>query len=291
MTDHQFKIRIKLRQPQPQSIEERHPETVEQETIEELPLDWQKISVALLLVGCLLGLLGYVLFVGDDESELTDPHTSIDSNTSVTIHEDTPLAQASDNLVEHIESTEGEDTENIERDANAIKYDLIENLDHVMAPQSSPDSDSDSNSYADPYPFPPPKPSILLEENSTAELPVSIDSAQEDHPQVIRAQLSHGIQSREPVDSISHVQLDQGARKSIYFFMQLSDLADKSVNVDWFYQNKVITTKTLQIGGKNWRTYASKILNKKRPGAWQVVLTDQSGNQLATRDFTVSIDP
>lgn len=287
MTDHQFKIRIKLQQPAPQSIEQQYPETAEQKDTEPPPYqnwDWHKVSVALLLVGSLLGLLSYVLFSGnDDESELTEAYTVSETNTTA----DEDIAIPSEILTEH---TEDEDTGIIEHDINTIHS---ESTDRAITPQSKPDSDS----YANPYPFPQPKPVILPEENTTAEIPgevpglVLVNATQENHPQIARIQLSHAIHAREPIDSISHIQLDQDTSKPIYLFMQLNNLTDQSVNVDWYYENEIVTTKTLHIGSENWRTYASKILHKNQLGAWRAVLTDLSGNQMAERHFTVGIDP
>ncbi|MCH9638812.1 MAG: DUF2914 domain-containing protein [Betaproteobacteria bacterium] len=287
MTDHQFKIRIKLQQPAPQSIEQQYPETAEQIDAEP-PLyqswDWHKISVALLIVGSLLGLLSYVLFNwNDDTSELTETHIVTETNATA----DEKITMPSENQIEH---TEIEDTKIIERNEDNIQF---APTDHTIPPQPKPDSDADT--YADPYPFPQPKPILLPEENITAEVlsetPGLSNALQADHPQIARAQLSHAVQAREPIDSINHIQLDQNTSKPIYFFIQLNDLTGQSVNVDWYYENEMITTKTLQIGGENWRTYASKMINKNQLGSWRAVLTDLSGNQMAERHFTVSIGP
>ena len=43
----------------------------------------------------------------------------------------------------------------------------------------------------------------------------------------------------------------------------------------------------MQVHSKNWRTYASKLLNKERLGSWRVELQDESGNILAVKKFTV----
>ncbi len=297
MNDHQFKIRIKLQQPAPQSIEQQYPETAEQNATEppsNQSWDWHKISIALLLVGSLLGLLIYMLFSwNDDAPELAETQTVIETIATT----DENIALPYENPIEEneIEHTEIEDTKIIEQNEDNIQF---EPTDHAITPQPKPDSDADT--YVDPYPFPQPKPILSPEENTTAEVRGETPSGethslgnaiQTDHPQIARVQLSHAVQAREPIDSINHIQLDQDTSKPIYFFIQLNDLTGQSVNVDWYYENEMITTKTLQIGGENWRTYASKIINKNQLGSWRAVLTDLSGNKMAERHFTVSIGP
>ena len=113
----------------------------------------------------------------------------------------------------------------------------------------------------------------------------------EDQPQVIRAQLTSAIHQREPTDKIDHVRLDQGNTEQIFFFMQLRNLMGQRVSVHWHHQDKLVAKVPLMIGSRNWRTYASKLLNKTGLGAWHVTLYDQSGKLLSQRSFTVGDRP
>ncbi|MGG7055035.1 DUF2914 domain-containing protein [Nitrosomonas sp. ANs5] len=109
-----------------------------------------------------------------------------------------------------------------------------------------------------------------------------------DHPGVLRAQLTSGVRQREPVDSIDHVSLAATISQPIYFYLHLSGLENERVTVDWFYQEKRIARVILDTGASDWRTYSSKMLDKSRIGAWRVAAFDQSGKLLAERRFKVT---
>jgi hypothetical protein len=109
-----------------------------------------------------------------------------------------------------------------------------------------------------------------------------------DQPEVLRALLTHSIRGREPVDSIETVQLKPGETKPIHFYLQLQNLQSKNIRVSWYFNNKLDSQLRLQVHNSNWRTHASKQLDHQRIGSWRVELTDESGNQLALRNFTVT---
>lgn len=56
---------------------------------------------------------------------------------------------------------------------------------------------------------------------------------------MLRAQLSHDIRAREPVDVIDAVQLRQGESKPIYFYLHLKDLQGEKVSILWYHDNKL----------------------------------------------------
>jgi cytoskeletal protein RodZ len=128
-------------------------------------------------------------------------------------------------------------------------------------------------------------------ESTIAETNALASNMLEDQPQIIRAQLTSAIQQLEPIDQIDHVRLDQGNTEQIFFFMQLRNLMGQRVSVHWHYQDRVVAKVPLVIGSGNWRTYASKLLNKTGLGAWQVTLHDQTGKLLSQRSFTVGDRP
>jgi Protein of unknown function (DUF2914) len=129
------------------------------------------------------------------------------------------------------------------------------------------------------------------DESTIAETNALASNMLEDQPQIIRAQLTSAIQKLEPIDQIDHVRLDQGNTEQIFFFMQLRNLMGQRVSVHWHYQDRVVAKVPLVIGSRNWRTYASKLLNKTGLGAWQVTLHDQTGKLLSQRSFTVGERP
>ena len=109
-----------------------------------------------------------------------------------------------------------------------------------------------------------------------------------DHPEVVRAQLSHAIEEREPVDSIDAIQLRPGESQPIHFYLHLKNLQGKNIRINWYHDDKLDSQLALQVHNNNWRTHASKQLDHRRLGPWRVELIDESGNLLAMRNFTVT---
>ncbi|MEP3926291.1 MAG: hypothetical protein ABJM37_11400, partial [Gilvibacter sp.] len=73
--------------------------------------------------------------------------------------------------------------------------------------------------------------------------------------QVERSQLTSSIENREPTDDLEGFvegQVDQ--MKRVYFFTQVSGLANNQIIHRWLYQGEEKATVTLNIGGDNWRT-------------------------------------
>lgn len=273
MTDQQLKIRIKLQQPQ-SSIEQHSPEFTEPEETEKPPFDWLKISLALLILSCILGILFFSLF-SQNENE---PNQSSRNDTQATIEPIIATEEDSLQLPDH--------SLNLIEDETLIEDNTNSPMQPDMAILGTPDHKPVAESIN--HPVPSSKPTRLPEENNATKLHSHTEPLLDDASQVIRAQLSHGIQDREPIDSINHIQLDQDPNKAIYFFTQISGLAGQSVEVGWHHEDQLRTTTKLKIGADDWRTNASKLLTQNSLGVWRVILSDQSGNQLAERVFTVS---
>ena len=104
---------------------------------------------------------------------------------------------------------------------------------------------------------------------------------------VARALLTLTVKGREPKDSIDSVTLNNNEVETIYFYLHLINLQGKAITIIWYHNDKQDSKLTMQVHSKNWRTYASKLLNKERLGSWRVELQDESGNILAVKKFTV----
>lgn len=276
MSNNQLKIRIQIQQP-PQAIEEIYPEP---EIVYEQTLDWKKIAAAALLLLAVLVLTGYWLFAGNTDEK--DPNEAIPSGDPViSIPESTTLPEKSGAEPGTTNDTPGTQSGEL--------------ITAQKAP-SGPAASKKENAAIKPVAIPAKKP----EQASAAGHPaiagnkIPKTAAQpkpektSDHAEVLRAQLSHAIAAREPVDSIDAVQLRPGESRLIYFYVHLQNMSGKNIRIDWYYQNKPDSHLILQVHNDNWRTHASKQLDHRRLGAWRVELMDESGNRLAARNFTVT---
>ena len=89
--------------------------------------------------------------------------------------------------------------------------------------------------------------------------------------QVERSQLTSSIENREPTDDLEGVVQGQFNQiKRVYFFTQVSGLANQQIIHRWLFEGEEKAAVTLNIGGDSWRTYSSKSLPSYWEGKWQV---------------------
>lgn len=88
---------------------------------------------------------------------------------------------------------------------------------------------------------------------------------------VQRAQLTSAIENREPVDNLqTDVTGPAGNINKVYFFNQITNMANQSIRHVWLYNNEPMANVELNIGSHNWRTYSSKRLKPEWQGEWKV---------------------
>lgn len=282
MNDNTLKIRIQIQQPQ-QAIEQIYPDLPEPEITYEHVLDWRKISIAALLLLSILVLVGYFLFKTDTNEVTTsaiDPATSVQDSAAssgkialtpaiadptIKVAPNPPVSEptAPSDLVQPKSSGPSE----------AIVAPIKETSAPIAKPKPTPIANRPTvTPKRKPQPVMSPEPKKIS-----------------DHPQVLKAQLSHAIKAREPVDAIDAIQLRQDESKPIYFYLQLKDMQGKKVSILWYHNDHLDSQLPLEIRNNNWRTNASKHLDHQRLGAWRVELVDESGNLLASKNFTVTM--
>jgi hypothetical protein len=108
---------------------------------------------------------------------------------------------------------------------------------------------------------------------------------------VVRHQLAQSIEQREPIgDYAANVMVKAGELKKVFFFTQITDLANTQITHRWFYQGQEKAVVTLNIGSDNWRTYSSKMIPSYWSGTWQVQVW-QEDKLLLSSEFTVAQEP
>ncbi len=272
MSNNTLKIRIQIQQPQPQAIEALYPEP---EVTYEETLDWNRIAIAAVLLLSLLVLIGYLLFTGGG-----DEKTPADS-TAATIPGDAILQEKTEPQLGTANGTTGTQSSELtgapKSPSEPVKPKASSNsIKPVVIPARKPPFNSAAN------------PSGNAEKKIPKTAAQGKPQESTDQIEVARAQLSHAIEAREPVDSIDTVHLQPGESKTIYFYLHLKNLRGKNVRIDWYYNDKLDSKLNLRVHNNNWRTHASKQLDQRRLGAWRVELVDETGNRLAIRNFTVT---
>lgn len=281
MVDNKLKIRIQIKQTPPAPSDEFNQEndvlTSSETDSEQYSLDWKKISIALLLLFSVLGFITYA-FLGRDTFEQeaekitelsTAASTESTENHSETSETETELSNVSSASTESIDTPKNniDDTSKTSSRTDAAQIPI----------RNKPVSSATLNK---PVIIPARKPQQQHQTLSTT-------TEQLNQTYVARALLTLTIKGREPKDSIDSVTLNNKEVETIYFYLHLINLQGKAITIIWYHNDKQDSKLTMQVHSKNWRTYASKLLNKERLGSWRVELQDESGNILAVKKFTV----
>ena len=104
--------------------------------------------------------------------------------------------------------------------------------------------------------------------------------------QVVRAQLTSGIEAREPIDRVERTFHSDGQKlKRLYYFTELQGMKGNSIIHRWNYKGRTVANITFDISGNRWRVYSSKNLSSSMKGPWNVVVTDSSGKPLISESF------
>lgn len=279
MENNKLKIRIQIQQQPPQAIDEIYPDLPEPEVTYEESLDWRKISIAALILLSILILIGYLLSADKSNEKSRNESLPVDSiipvpENKISPDRIEPLTGSSDKASETLPD-QLTNQPNTQVDPVDTKETAVANK-AIATPIKKPESAVVINQPA--------ITGIKIPKTARQSKPKKIS----DHPEVVRAQLSHAIEEREPVDSIDAIQLRPGESQSIHFYLHLKNLQGGKVHIKWYHDGKLDSQLALQVHNNNWRTHASKQLDYRRLGPWRVELIDESGNLLVTKSFTVS---
>lgn len=279
MVDNKLKIRIQIKQtpslPPDEFNQENDVLTSSETDPEQYSLDWKKISIALLLLFSVLGFITYT-FLGRDSVEQEEEKITKPSTAAST------------------ESTENQS----ETSETKNEFSNVSSAVSIDAPKINIDDTSKTSSRTDATQIPiRNKPVSSATLNKPVIIParkpqrqhqtLSTTTEQLNQTYVARALLTLTVKGREPKDSIDSVTLNNKEVETIYFYLHLINLQGKAITIIWYHNDKQDSKLTMQVHSKNWRTYASKLLNKERLGSWRVELQDESGNILAVKKFTV----
>ena len=99
---------------------------------------------------------------------------------------------------------------------------------------------------------------------------------------VSRAQITSGIDNREPIDRVEKVFNDVD---KVYFFTEFKGMKGRSVLHRWEQGGIVRAEVVFNIGADRWRVWSSKNMYPTWLGEWKVSVVDDDGNILAQESF------
>ena len=105
--------------------------------------------------------------------------------------------------------------------------------------------------------------------------------------QVLRSQLTSGIEQREPIDDLQgEISINNDEILTIYLFTHIENLAGEKITHRWFYKGREMATVPLDVGSNSWRTYSSKHISPSWRGEWKVQIWQ---NDLQLKEHTFNI--
>lgn len=127
-----------------------------------------------------------------------------------------------------------------------------------------------------------------LDEKETDKQTVATQLIDALPPFLQRAQLSMGINKREPQNALSpQVTLSELPEHRLYMFTELRGKSGKTIHHRWLYKNQVMANIPIKVGGDHWRCYSSKRVSENYLGKWVVEITDDQGKVLYTQAFNL----
>lgn len=282
MNDNKLKIRIQIQQQPPKAIEQIYPDLAEPEIIYEQTYDWGKIAIVVIGLLCAVVLISYLIFSSSDEPTATsvlpaEQQLTPSQNNLGTPQIDQPgaalgnnasIAEFNQSQPKHTEAQSTAKTPPSDNDAVAAPS--------MNVPAVKPKSALSSNKPMITPRKKPQSPGKVMSRNTS------------DRPEILRAQLTHAIKGREPVDIVESIALQPGESKPIFFYVHLRNLQDQEVIIQWYLDDQLDSQLPLKIRANTWRAHARKQLDHERLGAWRVEVVDNSGKVLAARHFDVS---
>ena len=107
-------------------------------------------------------------------------------------------------------------------------------------------------------------------------------------PRVVRAELSAGMNGKEPSVRLQPpIQVTGRDNRTIFFFSEVRDFDGQTLFHRWEREGSVLMSIPFEVRGERWRVHSNKTITPRMTGNWRVVLADSSGNELASSDFSV----
>ena len=97
-----------------------------------------------------------------------------------------------------------------------------------------------------------------------------------------RALLTFDIKNNEPVGEISlPLKLGKNKATSVYYFVELTGMKNRTVYHEWLLDGKLITRKKVHItDDAKWRTFSRQLFAYTAQNNWTVRLVDETGQVL-----------
>lgn len=105
---------------------------------------------------------------------------------------------------------------------------------------------------------------------------------------MIRAQLSTGLEEKEPIDEIPNVlTMDSDGLIRIYLFTEIQGMEDQLHFHDWYLEDERVARVEISPSVDLMRASSAKFIDRHMVGDWRVEVVTEEGELLAKGEFSV----
>ncbi|MDC0664290.1 DUF2914 domain-containing protein [Marinobacter sp. SS21] len=129
----------------------------------------------------------------------------------------------------------------------------------------------------------PEQPQLIREPDTVFPAEVAILS-----PQLVRVQLTSGLNAKEPVDELpASIELPENELLRIYLFTETRNLNGKLVYHDWSRNGRRMARVPIRLYSDTMRASSSKFIDRHMLGFWRVTVVNARGEVYASVEFDV----
>jgi hypothetical protein len=247
---------------------------------------WGRIFAALFLLFLVLGGIiwgAFEIFATGEQKEALEGNQSVEAPSLPSVFIDQP-ASAKPAPIQLPKTASREKPElgaspRMPDQTNSVQAEVAE------PPVSMPETASEpasSESSAEPAFLPAP---AAGESEPSPEDAASIQLLS-DH--LIRAQLSTGLEEKEPIDEIPNVlRMDSDGLIRIYLFTEIQGMKDQLHFHDWYLENERVARVEIRPTVDPMRASSAKYIDRHMLGGWRVEVITEEGELLAKGAFSV----
>jgi hypothetical protein len=104
-------------------------------------------------------------------------------------------------------------------------------------------------------------------------------------PWVKRFVLASQVDNKEPRGELSKIAFNSAGSAVVWAYSEVIDRAASVLRYVWAHEGKQVAQVKVNVRGNRWRSYSTKVINRRMEGNWRVELQDNQGRLLARADF------
>ncbi len=247
---------------------------------------WGRIFAALFVLILVVGGIiwgALEIFGTGEQKEALAENQEVEAPSLPSVYVDQPASAEPASI--QLPKTASQDTSDSGADAgmpdqtNSVQTEVAETPVDVAETVSGAAS---SDSTAEPAPLPA---EAAGESEPSREEAASI-KLHSDH--VIRAQLSTGLEEKEPIDEIPNVvTIDSDGLVRIYLFTEIQGMEGQLHFHDWYLEDERVARVEISPSVDSMRASSAKYIDRHMAGDWRVEVVTAEGELLAKGEFSV----